>query len=648
MNSFSDCASYILFKILSFVIRPLPPPAALWLGRRVGDAVFFCDYRHRARVYAGLKTAFGGGRSPRMRMRLTHDFYRAFGQNVMDIFLVRRVDKEYLKRYITIEGGEHIEEAFKRGKGIIFLGVHEGSWEMYNCIAAGLGVPFNLLVREQKKFGRIAGLLNSYRRMHGCRIIVRESQTRGIIAALRRNEAVGMSLDQGGASGIPVSFFGKQASMSTGAVRLALKYGASVVVTYFIRERGPQCRIILEPPFELAVTGDQQEDVRCNVRRLTERFEFFIRRFPREYLWTYKIWKYSKEKTALVISDGKTGHLRQSEAIAEYVRDYWRSQGIDVRVEKKEAVFRAPSSSRLLRLSCLFAGKYSCQGCLWCLRRFLEEESYAGLMSVKADVIISSGASLAPITYLLAQQNNARSIVGMRPSLAGIGKFDLAVIPRHDMPRPGKNIVITEGALNLVTEEYIKAQTAELLVSRGGQLVDGDSYIGLMIGGSSRQFTFTRELAREVISRLKRAALDCGAGLLVTTSRRTPADVESEIKESLGRDALCKLLIIANENNIPSGAGGILGLSSVVVISPESISMISEAAGSGRHVVVFDAPGLSRKHRRFLEYCAGKGYIYVVTPRGLGAMITDIAKRRPPATALDNRCVVRQALAKIL
>ena len=41
-----------------------------------------------------------------------------------------------------------------------------------------------------------------------------------IVAALLNNEIVTLVLDQGGKEGLPVTFFGKTASMSTGAIRL--------------------------------------------------------------------------------------------------------------------------------------------------------------------------------------------------------------------------------------------------------------------------------------------------------------------------------------------------------------------------------------------------------------------------------------------
>jgi len=203
----------------------LPASAALFIGRRLGELFYVFDVRHRAIAYVNLKTAFGDKFSPCALSKITKDFYRAYGQNILEIFLIPKVDKKYIKRYVNIEGFDNIVEAFKKGKGVILLGVHAGSWELSNIICANLGFPFSLFVRAQK-FPRLNALLNLYRAQKGCKLIQRQNETRQLIQELKANSSMGMTVDQGGRNGMLVKFFGRTASMSTGAVRLGLKYEA--------------------------------------------------------------------------------------------------------------------------------------------------------------------------------------------------------------------------------------------------------------------------------------------------------------------------------------------------------------------------------------------------------------------------------------
>ena len=138
------------------------------------------------------------------------------------------------------------------------------------------------------------------------------------------------------------------------------------------------------------------------------------------------------------------------------------------------------------------------------------------------------------------------------------------------------------------------------------------------------------------------------ADILVTTSRRTSFASEEIVNEDFSKYQRCKLLIIANEKNLPQALGGVLGLSEIVISTPESISMISEAVNSKKYVLVFKAQGLDKKHRRFLDNFAKSKYIYLVEPGDLGQGIEDIWRSRPQIQGLKDNLLIREAINKIL
>ena len=138
------------------------------------------------------------------------------------------------------------------------------------------------------------------------------------------------------------------------------------------------------------------------------------------------------------------------------------------------------------------------------------------------------------------------------------------------------------------------------------------------------------------------------AELLITTSRRTSSVAECLLKEEFLNYHRCKLLIIANEKNIPEAVGGILALSKIIITSPESISMISEAVNSRKYVLVFNSPNLSKKHRRFLNYFAKNKYIYLVDAYNLAKKIEEIWSNRPKIHTLGDNLKVCEAIKKIL
>ncbi|MFA5287178.1 MAG: lysophospholipid acyltransferase family protein, partial [Candidatus Omnitrophota bacterium] len=349
----ADYLGCILFKTLGPILRILPVESSLFLGRRLGDCLYYLDLKHKARAYANIRFALGSKLSCAELSRLTKSFYQSFGQSIIEVFLIPLVGRNYMDKYIEIEGAEHILEALKRGKGAILAGIHAGSWEFYNVISANLGFPFVLFVKDQK-FPRLNRLLNNYRRDKGCRIITRDEGLRGLINALKNNQAIGMMADQGGRSGILVDFFGRSASMPTGAVKLALKYGAALIPIFFARIRGPKIKVWAGKEIAMKGTfayrkakcasceasGNEDQDIRQNLQKVTAVFEDFIRRNPKEYLWTYKIWRHSDQRDIVILSDKKPGHLRQSEAVAKIAQDLLNKNGVRAKVNTVEINFK--------------------------------------------------------------------------------------------------------------------------------------------------------------------------------------------------------------------------------------------------------------------------------------------------------------------
>jgi KDO2-lipid IV(A) lauroyltransferase len=643
----TDYLGYILFRLFAPLIRNVPLRWSLFLGRRLGELLYYFDFKHKSIAYSNIKTALGNKLSPLELSSLTKDFYLAFGQNLIEVFFIPLVDKEYINKYISIQGLNYIEEGFKKGKGVILLGIHAGSWELSNIICANLGFPFILFIRNQRH-PRLNSLLNIYRSKKGCRIIQRKNQTRQLIQALKENQAVGMTTDQGGSNGVLVKFFGKEASMPIGALRLALKYDATILPAFYTRVSGPYIKVIIEPPFKLQKTGDLKKDIHDNLQALVHIFEKYILRYPKEYLWSYKIWKYTKEKNILILNDSKVGHLRQSEALAKIVSKHLKDKDITSQTDTLEVKFKTKFSSLALTLSSCLSGKFSCQGCLWCLRKFLRGDVYKKLIGIKTDIIISCGSSLALINFILSRENLAKSIVIMRPSILSTKRFDLVIMPKHDNPPRRDNVVVTDGALNLIDEDYLKEVREKFLRDTGYGIRYTGLCIGLLIGGDTKNFHLKEDTILDVVNQIKSAAEKLDAQILVTTSRRTSSEVEQSVKKEFKNYFRCKLTVIANEENPSFTVGAILGLSQILVTSCESISMISEAVSSKKYVLVFKSAGLRNKHQRFLEHFAKNNYIYLSEPSDLSKMITEIWQNRPLIHFLRDNIIVSEAIRKIL
>ena len=89
----------------------------------------------------------------------------------------------------------------------------------------------------------------------------------------------------------PVAFFGRPARLPSASVRLALKTGALVAVMAAAWDAGSQSYCLdVEPFLEMERTGDEEEDVTRNMRRVLDLLEAVIRRWLDQWFMFVPVW----------------------------------------------------------------------------------------------------------------------------------------------------------------------------------------------------------------------------------------------------------------------------------------------------------------------------------------------------------------------
>lgn len=192
-----------------------------------------------------------------------------------------------IREWIEYRGFEHFEEAKARGKGVLFATGHIGNWELSAFSHAWMAEPMNVVVRPLDN-PALDALVKEYRSISGNRILDKKDFVRGILAALARNEAVGILVDQNTLPehGVFVDFFGVAASTGTAFAKLAAKTGAAVIPGYAWWD-GARQKYVLEFDPIVEMTGDVDADT----AQLAKHFEDVIRKRPEQWLWLHRRWK---------------------------------------------------------------------------------------------------------------------------------------------------------------------------------------------------------------------------------------------------------------------------------------------------------------------------------------------------------------------
>ncbi len=281
-------------------------------------------------------------------------------------------------------------------------------------------------------------------------------------------------------------------------------------------------------------------------------------------------------RSAWVISDGAAGNERQALALAA---------ALDVPARVLVLPLRPPWS--------------------WCAPRQLP----GGRLALSArdreaftppwpDLAIGCGRDAALLTRMLRSlSDGACFTVQILDPRLDTRHWDAVIAPRHD-DLAGANVIRTLGALNPVDDAWL-ASAREAFPDFGAL---PRPRIALLVGGPGRGIEFDARLAQALAGTV--AALAQGGSVLATASRRTPAPFAQSL-----RDALAKFPGVFWSGGGANPYPGILGWADRIVVTPDSVNMISEACATGLPVHTVTTAPLPDIRARFHDALRERGLL---------------------------------------
>ncbi|MBI4352368.1 MAG: mitochondrial fission ELM1 family protein [Candidatus Omnitrophica bacterium] len=612
---FEDVLILSVAKGLRLFVRFSPLSFSLFLARCLGNAAYFLSKR-RIIAIRNLRAAFAGEKTTAEIKRIARRSFQNLALSAVELLRAPEFDQGYLARHVEFAGLERFQPFLGKRGGLIFLTAHFGSWELLNIFSGMLGHPMAALARPQKH-PLSDQFLNSLRASKGSVLIRKGMNVREILRALRDGKVVGILNDQdGGKKGIFVPFFGRLSSTPSGAAAFARRVGCPVFPVFIVRTGKISHRVEVEAPLFVSEDSQPEKAEEGLLREFAAVLESKIRRFPDQWLWAHRRWKSTPDRFVLILSDGKNGHLHQSLAAFRALEELRCSQGFEKHHTHLKIVpirFKTKAGKFLMRsLFWMTRGHVPFKEQV--LKSVLEEASFRELAAAYADVVLSCGSSLLAAHLYAKEENAAKSIVLMKPGSLSCGRFEAVVVPWHDRMRQKKNVFVTRGALSFVDQKEIQEQACRW--SSRMALSSHSRKIGLLIGGETRKTQWNKTIFGEWVKKWIHSARHAETFFLVTSSRRTPVWAEELLKQTFQGKAYCPFLVIANEKNLPGAVPAILGLSDILIVSGESLSMVSEAIASGKPVFVFTPTShkMKPKYRRFLNRMTEDRAVVWVTP----------------------------------
>ena len=289
---------------------------------------------------------------------------------------------------------------------------------------------------------------------------------------------------------------------------------------------------------------------------------------------------------AIVLTDGKAGHENQSKAFA-------RALGLDfelVPVKFKSPLHKA-LSYLLDRLGVRTVG----------LLQGLDDILHSSTPPLThSSTVIGTGSGTFYAAKALARRIGAKCGVVLYPRGYALSSFDCILAPSFDNPAERPNVVEIPANLVANDAEFYEKGVASFAARHAGPT---DNLVGVIVGGPNKCSSMSADWMKARLDEI--FAANKGAQMCVTTSRRTPADVEAVV-DSYPWDY--KLIYSKDHfNPIPA----FVKLAKRLYVTAESTGMLSEACTFGSaEVVALDNlnPG-PHKFRRFVENLRAGGYV---------------------------------------
>lgn len=284
----------VLIPLLIRLLGLLPLAPALAFGAAVGRLAHRFARETRRLALEHLALAFPEKTSAE-REQIARDMFVHLGRSTAELASIRWYDAR-LERYVELSPPGLLREVMGRGRGMVFVTGHVGSWELLARRIARAGVP-NAVIAKSRGDRRLNEMAERFRAQGGVTTLWRENPDTGraIIKTFRSGKALGLLIDQDTrVQGVFVPFFGRLAYTPRAAADFALRFGAPVVVGT-IHRKGPRAadghRLeLVEIPFSSDPPDREAEAVRLTAA-CTAALEAAIRRHPAEWVWMHQRWR---------------------------------------------------------------------------------------------------------------------------------------------------------------------------------------------------------------------------------------------------------------------------------------------------------------------------------------------------------------------
>ena len=283
MKKFNHLLQYIFIKIFFFIFKLLGFKNSSSLGNIIGKYLGPI-FRSKKLIINNLEKAGVLKNQNEIALNVLGNYGRIFGEYVH----LKNFKNNKLKKFISIDGLEHLENIKKNRKKVVFVSGHFNNFELMAMQIENFGIECAALYRPLNN-PFLNDLMEKIRTRDICKIQIRKGRagTREILKNLKQGKSIALMIDQRVREGEKINFFNSLASTTTIPAQLIKKYNCEVVPIYIERYKNNFFKMYVSQPIKINKTKSIKEITLF----LNNVLEKMILKNIDQWIWSHDRWK---------------------------------------------------------------------------------------------------------------------------------------------------------------------------------------------------------------------------------------------------------------------------------------------------------------------------------------------------------------------
>tara|TARA_A100000164_G_scaffold43158_1_gene32847 strand:+ start:2437 stop:3297 length:861 start_codon:yes stop_codon:yes gene_type:complete len=269
---------FIIFQLLGY---RLSSNLGFFIGRVIGPI-----FRSKKLIIQNLKKA--NIKLPNNPSKIASNVLGNYGRIFAEYVYLKKFRNNELKKYLSIDGLEHLENLKKYNKKAVFISGHFNNFELMAMEIEKTGIDLAAIYRPLNNI-YLNKTMERIRREYICKNQIKKGRagSREIIKNLIEGKSIALMIDQRVREGEKVKFFNELATTTTIPAQLVKKYNCELVPIYIERKKSNYFKIYISKPMKVSKTKSISEITEF----LNDVLEKMILKNIDQWIWTHDRWK---------------------------------------------------------------------------------------------------------------------------------------------------------------------------------------------------------------------------------------------------------------------------------------------------------------------------------------------------------------------